>query len=147
MREDVTKKLMDAFALFGRLKRGKKNTSALKPSDMMLLMKMVAMTVSGEDLSVSALSKAMGVSKPFVTNSLNPLVAAGFVERKSDENDRRMVMINVTPTGMEKFEKAKEQYTAGMDGLVERLGEERSLLLAELLGESYKYLADFHHVD
>ena len=144
MSEDVTKRLMAAFSQFGRLNRGKKHTSVLKPSDMMLLIKMIEMTRSGEDLSVSALSAALGVSKPFVTKSLNPLAKEGFVERKSHENDRRMVMICVTPKGVDKIEKAQRQFTAAIDGLVKQIGEERSLLLAELLGESYIYLENFH---
>lgn len=147
MNEDVIRKLMDSLAKFRRLKRGQKQTTGLKPSDMMLLMKMFEMSAAGEELSVSNLSLAMGVSKPFVTNALNGLMKEGLVERETDQTDRRMVMITVTQKGKEQMEKAKQHFMSGIRGLAEQLGEERSLLLAELLGEAYVYLEKFHRFE
>jgi len=147
MSELASKKLMDAMAQFRRLKRGKKNSALLKPSDMMFLMKMIEMESAGDEISGSSLSTALGVSKPFVTKCINDFVRAGIVERMAEGHDRRIVSVSITPKGKEIIELAHKQFMAAIDGLVQKLGEERSLLLAELMEESYSFLETFHEVE
>jgi len=145
LKEEVAKKLMEAIGQFRRMKRGHKhNPGELKPSDMMMLTKMVEMKAAGEEMSVSNLSAAMCVSKPFVTNALNAFVEAGIVERIADASDRRMVMLSVTPKGEALIEKSWKEFMAAINGLVEHLGEEKSILLTELMGETYNFLIGFH---
>jgi DNA-binding MarR family transcriptional regulator len=51
------------------------------------------------DLSMKELAKSIGVKRPNMTMMVDSLVAAGFLMRERDENDRRKVMVMLTPTG------------------------------------------------
>ncbi len=55
----------------------------------------------GENISVAEAAKQMDVSVPFVSKTLKRLAEKGYVERVSDENDRRCVRISVTSKGEE----------------------------------------------
>ena len=147
LNEEVSMKLMAAINQFRRLRKGHKHNTELKPSDMMMLMKMTEMCEAGEEVSVSSLSAALGVSRPFVTNALNSIVNDGFVERKVDESDRRLVHLSVSPKGVEIIERSKKEFMSAIDGLVKHLGEEKSVVLADLMGETYTYLAAYHGVE
>jgi len=144
MENEISKRLMHAMSQFRRLKRGHKHTSQLKPSDMMLLTKMLEMDAAGEELSASTLSAAMEVSRPFVTNSIHAFVEAGIVERTTDQSDRRSAVLSITPKGKELIEDAKKEFMASIDGLVAHLGSEKSQMLADLMCETYQYLAHVH---
>jgi DNA-binding MarR family transcriptional regulator len=50
----------------------------------------------------SDLAKALCVSSGGITALSDKLIAAGFIERERDEEDRRVVMIQVTQKGREK---------------------------------------------
>ncbi len=52
-----------------------------------------------ENISVAEAAKQLDVSMPFVSKTLKNLVEKGYVERVSDENDRRCVRISVTADG------------------------------------------------
>lgn len=54
---------------------------------------------SGENISVAEAAKQLDVSVPFVSKTLKNLTEKGYVERLSDENDRRCTRISVTPGG------------------------------------------------
>lgn len=52
-----------------------------------------------ENISVAEAAKILGVSAPSVSRTLKSLAEKGYVERISDENDRRSVRIVVTESG------------------------------------------------
>lgn len=54
-----------------------------------------------ENISVAEAARQMDVSVPFVSKTLKRLAEKGYVERVSDENDRRCVRISVTSDGEE----------------------------------------------
>lgn len=64
----------------------------------------------GENIAVAEAAKILGVSAPSVSRTLKSLVEKGYVERISDENDRRSVRIAVTDSGKELVDK----FFAGM---------------------------------
>lgn len=53
----------------------------------------------GENISVAEAAKQLDVSMPFVSKTLKSLAEKGYVERVSDENDRRSIRISVTTDG------------------------------------------------
>ena len=73
------------------------------------------------------------VSKPAATQSVNRLVEQGYVERVDDPNDRRVVYIQPTEAGKRCFEEELELRMAVMRRAVARIGEERGMLLADIL--------------
>jgi DNA-binding MarR family transcriptional regulator len=60
----------------------------------------MAMLHDNGPMNVSEISRRLGIAKPNITPLIDRLIADGFVERKRDEHDRRMVIISVCPPGV-----------------------------------------------
>ena len=54
-------------------------------------------------MSVSEISRRLGIAKPNITPLVDRLYASGYVDRQHDENDRRVVNIVLLPAGEEKL--------------------------------------------
>ena len=54
-------------------------------------------------MSVSEISRRLGIAKPNITPLVDRLFEAGYVDRQHDENDRRVVNIVLMPAGEEKL--------------------------------------------
>ena len=64
----------------------------------------LSMLNDGKTLSVSDISRRLGIAKPNITPLVDRLLALGLVERQRDENDRRVVNVVITDTGMKKLD-------------------------------------------
>ena len=69
---------------------------------------MLAMLGENGALSVSEISKRLGIAKPNITPLIDRLIDEGFVERRRDENDRRVVNVVLLPAGEEKLISIRE---------------------------------------
>ena len=54
-------------------------------------------------MSVSEISRRLGIAKPNITPLVDRLIHDGLVERQRDEKDRRVVNIRICPDGVEKL--------------------------------------------
>ncbi|MBQ2700458.1 MAG: MarR family transcriptional regulator [Clostridia bacterium] len=63
----------------------------------------LAMLNDNGSMSVSEISRRLGIAKPNITPLVDRLIKAGLVERCRDENDRRVVNVSICPPGMEKL--------------------------------------------
>ena len=63
----------------------------------------LAMLQDAGTMSVSEISRRLGIAKPNITPLVDRLFEAGFVDRQHDENDRRVVNIVLLPAGEEKL--------------------------------------------
>ncbi|MDO5298910.1 MAG: MarR family transcriptional regulator [Clostridia bacterium] len=63
----------------------------------------LAMLQDAGTMSVSEISRRLGIAKPNITPLVDRLYAAGYVDRQHDENDRRVVNIVLLPAGEEKL--------------------------------------------
>ena len=54
-------------------------------------------------MSVSEISRRLGIAKPNITPLVDRLFESGYVDRQHDENDRRVVNIVLHPAGEEKL--------------------------------------------
>jgi DNA-binding MarR family transcriptional regulator len=64
---------------------------------------------------LSELASIQGVSLPTMSNSITAMVESGWVRREAPDGDRRIVMIDVTPTGraaLERVSRAAEAHLA-----------------------------------
>ncbi len=61
----------------------------------------LALLKHGDPISMSEIGKKLGVPKPHVTGLIDKLIAAKYVERLNDKNDRRVVNIRITAFGAE----------------------------------------------
>lgn len=63
----------------------------------------LAMLQDAGTMSVSEISRRLGIAKPNITPLVDRLYASGYVDRQHDENDRRVVNIVLLPAGEEKL--------------------------------------------
>jgi DNA-binding MarR family transcriptional regulator len=87
----------------------------------------------GQELSVKDLADRLGLSLPGTSRTADALLRRGWLERREDEQDRRMKRLRITPAGrdlIERIDAARlqgvEQYTASLSP------EQRSRLAAAL---------------
>ena len=63
----------------------------------------LAMLQDAGTMSVSEISRRLGIAKPNITPLVDRLYEAGYVDRQHDENDRRVVNIVLLPAGSQKL--------------------------------------------
>ncbi len=67
---------------------------------------------SDSDVSMNELSEAMGLANSTMTRMIDNLVSKGLVNRRHDDEDRRVVRVTLTPRGQElrrTFEKERQE--------------------------------------
>ncbi|MEJ2336871.1 MAG: MarR family transcriptional regulator [Gemmatimonadales bacterium] len=72
-------------------------------------------------LTPTALSKAVSLTSGAMTNRIDRLEKAGFVERVRSEVDRRSVLVRLTPAGQKKIDKALPAWFLGAESAVRLL--------------------------
>jgi DNA-binding MarR family transcriptional regulator len=73
---------------------------------------------------VSDLAEALSVSAPSMTGTLDRLVRQGFVARRSDASDRRLVIVVLTPAGQSLVERLHQGKRARLAAALNRLDDE-----------------------
>lgn len=86
-----------------------------------------------QDVKASDLSEIMHISRPAVTRFLNTLEKKGFIGRDISKDDRRVILVTMTPQGQEAFQKRNSKMLHLADRLVEELGDHDTKKLIELL--------------
>ena len=74
--------------------------------------------------SMSEIGRDLYISKPYMTALADTLIENGWVERRDDPDDRRVVKIAITPTGKKHLQQAFEVYHADVKALISGLEEE-----------------------
>ena len=88
---------------------------------------------------VSDISNIMNVAPPTVTQQLNNLEKQGYIERKMDKEDRRVVRVSLTEEGVSILQRVSDELLVTLTGLVEHLGEQDSTTLTDLLARVSDY--------
>lgn len=140
----TAKQLMEAFMYVRRA--GWQNAVSIhgyKPSEIAVLYCLHKAEVSGESgMMVSEISKRMNVTPPTVTQLVKGMESANLIERRTDQEDRRVVRIHLSETGRQVVKQSLAARLALFDGLVEYLGEEESARLASSLRKAANYLQE-----
>lgn len=92
---------------------------------------MAALDRRSDGMVMSELSKSLMVSSGNVTSVVDRLIEDGFVTRTTDENDRRSIIVKLTPKGRKDFEHMAKAHEEWFDKLFSDLSEhelERFLL-------------------
>lgn len=137
---EIARKLYQSFDQFRRIMKGPPSFTNLKPSEMGLLFHIKHHPQSGAcGVKVSELSNRMHVTSPSITQLVTSLEERGYVERTMDREDRRSVNVSITEKGREVTEKAEEHLMGMLTDLVEYLGPEKSMAMAEIMNDVYGY--------
>ncbi|MDR0267274.1 MarR family transcriptional regulator [Paenibacillus sp.] len=112
-----------------------------KPGEIMVLY-FISMNVKDDSpgLMVSEISGKLNITSPTVTHHINNLEAQELVERHADSVDRRVVRIRLSDKGKEYIQRINEARLNMFVGLVKHLGEEESMLFAEMLRKTSDYM-------
>ena len=135
----------DLFQLMKQLPRPKLKQSSvdgLTRSEYELLV-MLVMSLDGDKkaFTVTEISNLLQITPAGVTHLINPLEAAGYIERLPDKNDRRIVRIGLTQKGTQVAEALISEVRENLIGLVNHLGEEDSRTLIRLMSKSIEFFA------
>lgn len=106
------------------------------------LVVLLALNLDAENdsISVSELSSLLQITPAGVTHLLNPLEAAGCIQRLRDPNDRRVVLISLTNEGYQLASDLITDIQEKLDGLMEYLGKEDSQTLVCLMAKVVDFL-------
>ncbi|HNW85707.1 MAG TPA: MarR family transcriptional regulator [Candidatus Limiplasma sp.] len=69
----------------------------------------MAMLNDNGSMNVSEISRRLGIAKPNITPLIDRLIEEHYVERKRDENDRRMVNVSICPLGVSRLMEIRQK--------------------------------------
>jgi MarR family transcriptional regulator, organic hydroperoxide resistance regulator len=95
-----------------------------------------------DELSVGALAEAAGVAPPTATRMLDCLARDGHVERRHSEEDRRAVLVSLTPSGRRAVEAAHELVSAWRTRVFDALEPQEREQAARLLNRLSEVLEE-----
>ena len=84
-------------------------------------------------MTPTALYKSMLLTSGAMTNRLDRVAAAGFIERFDDPDDRRSIVVRLTPEGVAIADEAISRYYVEMEKILDALSRTDADRLAELL--------------
>lgn len=87
----------------------------------------------GEHKNMTTVAKALRVTTGTLTISINNLVKKKYVERERSEEDRRVVLISLTPKGQKAFLHHQRFHEQMIEAVVEQLSEEEQYVLEKAL--------------
>lgn len=147
-RSPAAQKLMDAFSGFRRLHWHHSPVEGLRPSEFWVLVAVKRASEREEPgIRVSDLAQRLNVATPTATQLVKRLEAAEFVARERTAVDRRIVYVVLTKKGRSIMKTVRKELMASFDGLVDYLGEESSIRLADLLASVSEYFRSKHRHD
>lgn len=85
------------------------------------------------EMESRAFAQAVGISRPTATGVVTTLEARGFVRRKKDPGDGRMVLVSLTPAGRRKIEQLFPRFNAEEVAVTSHLDAAQQDALANLL--------------
>ena len=135
MNIEEAKTLYSVLSRLGKLNRRQDVSEREKNCDVVSFGLLFGGEESQKRVRMTDVSRFLMVSKPAATQAVNRLVERNYVERVDDPGDRRLVYIQPTEAGKRRFEEELEQRMAVLRRAVGRIGEEKGLLLAQILTE------------
>lgn len=89
--------------------------------------------------NMTAVARTLGVTTGTLTISVNSLVKKGFVDRVRSEEDRRVVLVSLSPKGKRAFRHHQRFHEEMIDAVTARLTKEEK----EVLGKALRNLNEF----
>ena len=84
-------------------------------------------------LTLGSLAELEQVAPPSITKVVTKLEAAGFVARRLDDRDRRVVWISVSPAGSSRLAKIRQRKNAWLASRLANLSDDQCRRLADAL--------------
>lgn len=81
---------------------------------------------SDDNVRMTDVSRFLSVSKAAVSQMLRSLENKGYITREVDRNNRRNVIVTLTPAGREVLEEQYGEFSRLLEMVVDRLGEDET---------------------
>ena len=104
----------------------------------------LAMLSDNGSMSVSEISRRLGIAKPNITPLVDRLTAANMVKREQDAEDRRVVNIIICPEGVEKLTAIRATILDQVSQWAESLSTGELRELNESLSSLTRILSSIH---
>jgi len=85
------------------------------------------------------ISNEMAISTARIAAALNSLESKGLITREIDKNDRRRILVDLTPEGKDLAEKRKQMVISSAEDMLRWLGEEDAESFVRILGRLSEY--------
>jgi DNA-binding MarR family transcriptional regulator len=127
----------ELLALWHHLMKGQSKTMFALLDDLDLSMSHVkalgVLADCGCELSVKEVSGELGLSVPGASRTIDSLLRRGYLERREDEQDRRMKRIGITASGRDVARRIVEARLEGLEQFTSSLtSEQRTRLMTAL---------------
>lgn len=86
-----------------------------------------------EEKSMSEIAKSLKVTVGTLTIAVQQLVKKGYVLRKKSEQDRRVVLISLSPLGVEAFERHQNFHKKMVEDIIKELDKQELEILVKTL--------------
>lgn len=98
----------------------------------------------GEEVIPSKIGHEMDVSSARIAQALNSIERKEFITRQIDTNDRRKIIVRLTPKGKAQAERHYREMISQTAQMLELLGEEDAVEFVRLTGKLAKLLAGWN---
>lgn len=140
------KKFVDTFDNLARFERHNQTLMGIKKSEARVLLCIDYLSEQKEyKVNISNISKNLSITSPTITEIVKDLTTKGYLERHTAQNDKRFVEITLTDKGKKIVQDITHYYDVLFSGLIEKLGQEQSELLIELLNEVTNYFNEWYN--
>jgi DNA-binding MarR family transcriptional regulator len=133
----------DLFQLMKQFPRPKLKQSSIdgltRSEYELLVMLVMHLGEANRAFTVTEISNLLQITPAGVTHLINPLEETGYVERRPDPKDRRIVRIGLTNQGTQAAQALISEVQEHLIGLVNRLGEEDSRTLIRLMSKAIEF--------
>ena len=75
------------------------------------------------------------ILSPSLSRIINTLFKNEYIEKKTDNSDKRKIILNISSNGLKRLEEIKPEYVAILNNIQKRYGEEKLSKLLVLLSE------------
>lgn len=96
----------------------------------------------GGDVLPSEISNKMNITSARVAAALSSLENKGLITRTMAPNDRRKILVDLTPSGKEMAESYEQKALDGAKRMLEMLGEQDAMEFVRILGKLAKLSTD-----
>jgi len=91
---------------------------------------------AGNEVRMTDIGNWLGVTKAHVTRLVDGLESDGLVVRSASRNDRRTILVHITPSGRQRLDSALPQHLSHLHALLDDLSENEKQALIHLLARA-----------
>ncbi len=115
---------------------GRRVKDVLEDQDMPVAMVTIAKAVNEEPgITISEIARRTGIAKSHVSNTIKELEKRGWVEKRNDQGDQRLIRLFLTPMGLGNIHKVGLEIRKMLRELVADVPEQRTMGLIDALQE------------